>query len=267
MKLLALDTATENCSVALWLDGAIVERVELAGREHSSRLPLMVDAVLAEAGIKLRQIDGLVCGIGPGSFAGVRIGVSFVKGMALGLELPVVPVSSLAMLAQAALRESPTATVLAAIDARMGEVYFGCYRGEGGIAHLEGSERVCPPQSVLNAELSAVIPKQTGITFSSGAQGPELDSHLPGNDESFEWIGTGTGWAAHGEALRQAFGGTPLRINASALPRAADGLHQVAADFPHHAIDASRLVPAYLRNNVALTRIEQAAAREAARKR
>jgi tRNA threonylcarbamoyladenosine biosynthesis protein TsaB len=266
MKLLALDTATEACSVALWLDGMIVERAELAGREHSSRLPLMVDAVLAEAGIGLRQLDGLVCGIGPGSFAGVRIGVSFIKGMALGLELPVAPVSSLAMLAQAALRESSTATVLAAIDARMGEVYFGGYRAEGGITRLLGVETVCPPQSVSIPFTDPVMHSAAGIPFSSGAQHPELDSQLRGIHETSGWIGVGTGWGAYGEALQRAIGGTPLMIDRTALPHAADGLRLVAAAFEQHAIDAAGLIPAYLRNNVALTKLEQAAAREAAQK-
>jgi tRNA threonylcarbamoyladenosine biosynthesis protein TsaB len=253
MKLLALDTATEACSVALWLDGEIVERVEIAGREHSLRLPLMLDALLAETGCSLRQLDGLVCGVGPGSFAGVRIGVSFIKGMALGLELPVAPVSSLAMLAQAVQGESPTVTVLAAIDARMGEVYFGRYRGEQGIAQPLGMEVVCSPQLVpINgAEITPINPAQS------------LPPAPRGNDGSFEWVGTGTGWAVHGDALKQAISGAALRINASALPRAADGLRLVATDFAARAMDASGLVPAYLRNNVALTKLEQAAAREA----
>jgi tRNA threonylcarbamoyladenosine biosynthesis protein TsaB len=254
MKLLALDTATEACSVALWLDGEIIERVELAGREHSLRLPLMLDALLGDTGCSLRQLDGLVCGTGPGSFAGVRIGVSFVKGMALGLELPVAPVSSLAMLAQAALRESPTATVLAAIDARMGEVYFGRYRGVLGIAQPLGVEVVCSPQSVPihGTEINHIDP------------GQNLPPAPRGNDGSFEWVGTGTGWAVHADALKQAISGAALRIDASALPRAADGLRLVVTDFAARAMDASGLVPAYLRNNVALTKLEQAAAREAA---
>lgn len=238
MKLLALDTATENCSVALWLDGEIVERVELAGREHSTRLPLMVDAVLTEAGMGLRQLDGLVCGIGPGSFAGVRIGVSFVKGMALGLELPVAPVSSLAMLAQAALRETPTATVLAAIDARMGEVYAAVYQGApNALAHRRGAEQVCPPQAFA-------------------VEGPVLPSAT--------WIGTGTGWGAHAAALSGVIGSPLARIDPGALPRASDGLRLTVPDFARTALDANALVPAYLRNNVALTRVEQIAARAAA---
>lgn len=236
MKLLALDTATEACSVALWFDGAIVGQIELAGREHSICLPRMLDALLAEAGIGLCQLDGLVCGVGPGSFAGVRIGVSYVKGLALGLELPVAPVSSLAMLAQAALRETPDAMVLAAIDARMGEVYCGWYRAVQGFAQPDGMETVCPPRRVP-------------------APG--------GSFRTSEWVGIGTGWGVHAEALTQAIGASPSRVDPQALPNAADALSLVAANFAEHASDAAVLVPAYLRNNVALTQVEQAAARAA----
>ena len=83
MKLFALDTATEACSVALWLDGETVERFEVAGRDHTQRLPAMAKALMAEAGLRWSQLDGLVCGTGPGSFAGVRIGVAYTQGLAL----------------------------------------------------------------------------------------------------------------------------------------------------------------------------------------
>jgi len=103
LRLLAIDTATEACSAALWIDGAIVERHEVVGRTHTERLLPLVQALLADAGLRPAQLDGLIAGIGPGSFAGVRIGVGLVKGMALGLDRPVVGITSLAMLAQAAL--------------------------------------------------------------------------------------------------------------------------------------------------------------------
>ena len=105
MKLLALDTATEACSVALWLDGRIEQRYEAVGRGHSQRLPQMLQELLVDCGVAAGQLDGIACGIGPGSFAGVRIGVGFAKGLALGLDRPVLPVTSLAMLAQGAIRQ------------------------------------------------------------------------------------------------------------------------------------------------------------------
>src|SRR3546814_5034000 len=99
MNILALDTATEACSAALQLGDQVIARFEVAGRGHTQKLVPMVRGLLAEAGIAFAQLDAYVCGVGPGSFAGVRIGVSFVKGLALAHERPVVAVSSLAMLA------------------------------------------------------------------------------------------------------------------------------------------------------------------------
>ena len=97
---LAVDTATEACSVALWVDGAVREHFEPMQREHTQRLLPMLQALLAEAGTTVARLDGLACGIGPGSFAGLRIGLGVVKGLALARDLPVAGVSSLAMLAQ-----------------------------------------------------------------------------------------------------------------------------------------------------------------------
>src|SRR4030066_555403 len=98
MKLLALDTATEVCTVALWLDGEVLERSEPGG-EPAERILPVVDALLAEAGLVLTQFDALAFGRGPGSFTGLRIGAGVAQGLAFGADLSVVPVSSLAALA------------------------------------------------------------------------------------------------------------------------------------------------------------------------
>ncbi len=234
MKLLAIDTATEACSVAALLDGEVVERFEVAGRDHSSRLPLMLKALIAETGLRLSQLDALVCGVGPGSFAGVRIGVSFVKGLALGLDLPVLGVTSLAMLAQGAHRKHGASDVLAAIDARMGEVYFGHYRIEQGLARPQGAERVCHPDAVS----------------ASGC-----------NSQS---VGAGSGWGVYADALTKAVGIGLQRIEPLALPQASDALTLAAPEFTAgNAYSAATLIPVYLRNRVALTRIEQLAERAA----
>lgn len=235
MKLLAIDTATEALSAALLLNGQVIEHFEIAGREHSTRLPLLVPQLLAEAGLSLRQLDGLVCGIGPGSFAGVRIGVSYVKGLALGLDRPVIGVTSLAMLAQRALSEAPEAAVLAAIDARMDEVYFGAYRLIEGSLHLLGDESVGPAAAVK----------------------------VPG---AGPYLAVGTGWGAHREALLATLPTAPQAIVADALPHAGAALAiavpRLAAG---HGTDAAHLVPAYLRNRVALTKVEQQALRDSRR--
>ena len=228
MKLLAIDTATEACSVALWNDGAILERYEVAGREHSAKLPKMVPALLAEAGFTMKQIDGLVAGIGPGSFAGVRIGLSYLKGLALGLDRPALGVSSLAMLAQRALTGRPDALAVPAIDARMDEVYLGRYRLEQGIAMPLVEDAVLPP--------AQVAPYQ--------------------NDQP--WLAIGSGWAAYGKALAGRFATAASLLDGEALPHAGDALALAAPAFARgEAGSAAALVPAYLRNRVALTQAEQ----------
>ncbi|MCK9193629.1 MAG: tRNA (adenosine(37)-N6)-threonylcarbamoyltransferase complex dimerization subunit type 1 TsaB [Nevskia sp.] len=243
MNLIAIDTATEACSVALWQNGAVLEHYEVAGRSHSARLPLMFAALLAEAGLHVSQLDGIVSGIGPGSFAGVRIGVSFAKGLALGSGLPVVGVSSLAMLAQAALVARAEATVLAAIDARMDEVYFGVYRAQAGVAMLLAPEKVCP--AAATAELLQALELGAG----GGRQ-----------------IGVGSGWRAHGDALLASASGNLAEIDALALPHAAAALALAAPRFAAGQVqDAATLVPTYLRNRVALTKVEQEALRQSKR--
>jgi tRNA threonylcarbamoyladenosine biosynthesis protein TsaB len=231
--LLAVDTATEACSVALWLDGAVHERWELAGRTHSQRLLPLLHELLAEAGVVMSQVDGIACGVGPGSFAGVRIGVGFVKGLALGLDRQVLPVTSLAMLAQGAIRVHGARQVLAAIDARMDEVYFCAYAERGGLAAPLGEAMVAPP---------------AGLELSGEG----------------EWHAAGSGWKTHLGALRA---GTraPLRlIDGEALPHASDALPLAAPAFAAgRGVAAGELSPLYLRNRVALTKAEQEAARKA----
>ena len=238
MKLLAIDTATEACSVALLLDGAIHERFELAGRTHSQRLPAMFAALLAEAGIVPTQLDGIVAGVGPGSFAGVRIGVAFVKGLALGVDRPVVGISSLAMLAQSAIEAGAT-TALAAIDARMDQIYVGAYREELGLARLAGDESVITPTDWIAPALLASM-------------------------QSGPIAAVGSGWAAYGEALLARLPSAPSIVDSAALPHAAAALKLGQPEFAAgRAVDASRLVPNYLRNRVALTQVEQIEARQA----
>jgi len=123
-SLLAIDTSTENCSVALVHDGKLTTRDIESPREHSQKLLPFVEEVLDRAGVSLAELDGLVVGAGPGSFTGVRIGVSMAQGLAFSADLPVYPVCSLQALAQQAIRKNDVAGVVACIDARMGEVYY-----------------------------------------------------------------------------------------------------------------------------------------------
>lgn len=228
MKIFALDTATEACSVALWLDGVIVERFEIAGRDHTQRLPAMAHALMAEAGLAWSQLDGLVCGVGPGSFAGVRIGVAYTQGLALAHGQPVVGVSSLAMLAEGA---GGAGRVLAAIDARMDEVYFAAYRRDAdGRLQAETEPRVCRPDAV---------PALAGAA-----------------------LAVGTGWGRYETVLRTATGAGLSGVDGEALPHAAAALALALPEFrAGRAGDAAILAPIYLRNRVALTLVEQAASR------
>jgi len=154
---LALDASTEACSVALQVNGKTFSRYELCPQSHSLHLLPMIDAVLKEAGIKLAELDGLVFGQGPGSFTGVRIGVGVAQGLAFSANLPVVGVSSLQAMAQLAYIKYGQKQVIAAIDARMSEVYNGYFvLDEDNIMQAQQAEAVTPPEQ-LKKHLSSVV--------------------------------------------------------------------------------------------------------------
>lgn len=148
MKILAIDTATEACSVALSLGDQPRTLFELCPQQHAQRILPMVDQLLSEAGISLQQLDGLAFGQGPGSFTGVRIATSIVQGFALATSLPVVGISTLASMAQACIMQRTVDRVAVAIDARMNEVYFACYENVQGFVQLVGQEEVLLPELV-----------------------------------------------------------------------------------------------------------------------
>jgi tRNA threonylcarbamoyladenosine biosynthesis protein TsaB len=229
MKLLAFETSTEACSVALWRDGEVVERFGIAPRRHAELALPWAEALLAEAGVARTQLDAIAVGRGPGAFTGVRLGVAIAQGIALALDIPVLPVSTL--LALAARAPDSAQRVLAAIDARMGEVYLGAFAREAG----DGWR-------ALQAE-SVGVPGAIAL--------PEGDG----------WCGVGTGFDAVDGALRARLGGRLERTEATALPHAADVARLGATMFARgEAVAPERLEPAYLRDNVALTLAEQASA-------
>lgn len=156
MRILAIDTATEACSAALWNDGTLSAHFEICPREHTQRILPLVQDVLNESGTLLTELDALAFGRGPGSFTGVRIGIGIAQGLALGAELPMIGVSTLATMAQGAWRKTGATRVLAAIDARMGEVYWAEYqRDEQGVWHGEESEAVLEAGSGSRASAAA----------------------------------------------------------------------------------------------------------------
>lgn len=154
MKLLAIDTATEACSAALYLDGEIDTRFEVCPQQHSQKLLPMVDDLLKSRQLTIQDMDYLVYGRGPGSFTGVRIATGLVQGLSLGADLQVAGVSTLATMAQQAITLQQAQYVAVAIDARMDEVYFAQFKNENGVAILVGEEQVIPP-SLVSAQLAS----------------------------------------------------------------------------------------------------------------
>lgn len=227
MKILAVDTSTEACSAALLLDGEARERYRIAPREHAALILPMVESLLAEAGLALVQLDALAFGRGPGSFTGVRIGTGVIQGLAFGADLPVVPVSSLAAIAQGAYREKGAERVLAAIDARIQEVYWGAYQCSGaGVMELAGVECVCRPAEVP-------VPEGNG------------------------WFGAGTGWGAYPEELRMRLGGAVSGFEAERFPHAQDVAVLGVEGFGRGlALPAEQALPVYLRDEVAWKKVQ-----------
>lgn len=227
MRLLAFETATEACSVALWLDGEVRERFEVAPRRHAELALPWADALLAEAGVARRQLDAIAVGRGPGAFTGVRLAITIAQGIGLALDRPLVPVSTLAALAA----QAPGDRIAAAIDARMGEVYLAAFEREHDLLRPLTPEVVIAPG---HAEL------------------PEGDG----------WAGLGTGFAAADGALAARFGPRLVTVDATALPRAREVARLAAQAFARgEALPPERVEPAYLRDNVALTLEQQQALR------
>ena len=213
--LLALDTATEACSVALLHNGQVFSRYAVIPRLHAQSILPMISEVLAEAGIAKTAIEAIAFGRGPGAFTGLRIAVGVVQGLAFALELPVLPVSNLAAIAQRAYREHGVSQV----DARMDEVYWGCFTLVNGEVSLQGMEVVVAPE---------------------GAQ-------LPRNAQG-DWFAAGTGWQAYAERIA-----VPVSAkDAQLLPHAADILTLAKGMWQRgESIAAQAAQPIYLRDQVA----------------
>ncbi|CAN5340485.1 tRNA (adenosine(37)-N6)-threonylcarbamoyltransferase complex dimerization subunit type 1 TsaB [soil metagenome] len=222
MKLLAIDTATDACSAAILAGDELIDRHVLAPRAHARLILPMIAELLAETDLRLGDLDAIGFGRGPGSFTGVRIAAGVTQGLALGADLPVVPISDLAVLAQGAMRCRGWPAVLAALDARMGEVYWGAFRrGDDGAAQAAGDETVIAPRVAT----------------------------APAGD----WRGAGPGWAAHGAALSSALGFAP-EFDADWLPHAVDVARLAEREVRRGAALApERALPVYLRDSVADT--------------
>lgn len=153
MKLLAVDTSTDACSAALVLDNTFLERFEIASRTHTQLLLPMIDSLLKEAGIALSELDAFSFGCGPGSFTGLRIATAIIQGLSFGTGKPVIPISTLRALAQGAYRETQNKQVMAWLDARLQQIYWGLYRvDEQGIMQSATIEHVQDPLTIVLPE-------------------------------------------------------------------------------------------------------------------
>jgi tRNA threonylcarbamoyladenosine biosynthesis protein TsaB len=225
LKILAIETSTEACSVALVHGEEILARSELAPRRHGELVLPMADSLLAEAGMSRHALEGIAVGRGPGAFTGVRLAISLTQGMAMALDLPVVTVSSLQALAME--EDADLNDILAVIDARMGEVYAAAYRRRAdGLPEPCSDEWVGPPASL-------VVP----------AGGP--------------WSVVGTGWATYAEQLRGRIGDVAAHDGAR-YPQARNvALLALPVFRAGGGVSAEHALPVYLRDKVALTLAEQ----------
>ncbi len=234
LKILAIDTATEACSVALNLGGEITHRSEIAPKSHSKLVLGMVEFLLQQSGLELRQLDALAVDVGPGSFTGVRIGIGTAQGLAYGAGLKVVPVGSLETLAYDAAHE----TVLAAIDARMGQVYYGLY-----------ANPVAPQAGLPEAIPEAIIE-------------PALASpqHLNAGQRS-GIVGVGSGWDRYAPVLLESLNGSLNESGAKWLagryPDAQAVSRIAAVRGMQSACSPLELTASYIRDEVATVSAER----------
>lgn len=229
MKLLAFEAATRRLSVALWNDGALAEKSADVPNGGSERLLPWAHELLAESGLSFKQIDGIAFGAGPGGFTGLRLACGVTQGLAYGLEVPVVPVGTLAALALASAANEGDGAVLACLDARMHEIYLAAYRVEG-----DAVEELLAPK-VGSAE-TASLPDGTG------------------------WRGAGDGFAAYGDLLARRMGERLVRADQDILPTAA-AVARLAVPVlaKGGGVPAAQALPLYVRDKVALTTAERLA--------
>jgi len=218
LKILALETSTELCSAALWLDGKIVTSVADAGQRNSEVLLPMVDSLLTSHGLKAIDLDGVAFGSGPGSFTGLRIACGVAQGIAFGADLPVVGIGTLLALAEL----SQATRVVCCLDARMSEIYHAAYEKRGNEWRTVHEPSLCKPDAA-----------------------PELSSDA--------WTGCGSGFAAYRAALERRYAGRLERVLADLAPHAREIAALAALEFKRgNAITAEHAAPLYVRNKVAL---------------
>ncbi|MDH5423852.1 MAG: tRNA (adenosine(37)-N6)-threonylcarbamoyltransferase complex dimerization subunit type 1 TsaB [Gammaproteobacteria bacterium] len=227
MKILAIDTATEACSAALYVDGEVSSAFKLAPREHTQLILPMVDQLLSDAGFLAKQLDGLSFARGPGAFTGVRIAAGIIQGLSYAADIPVLPVSTLAAIAAGVYYQHGHQDVLTAIDARMGEVYWGVYHVTDDAIELTDHEMVSTVEN---------LPSQAGKN----------------------WAGAGTGWSEYNELLSTKYRIKQDMVYGDYLPSAEHIVKLAAQDFrAGKQMSAHQAQPVYLRDNVAKKKSSQ----------
>jgi tRNA threonylcarbamoyladenosine biosynthesis protein TsaB len=223
MNILALDTCTEQCSTALLINDKLFSKCTPTQRGHSDLVLAMLDELFIESESSIEQINALAFGRGPGSFTGVRVGVGVAQGIAFARDIPVIPVSTLASVAQQAIDKFDAKRVAVAIDARMGEIYAAHFENKNGFAVLLDDEQVCAPELFK----------------------PLTDG---------QWFAAGTGWREFNEILTENYGEQLVGMEAEINPEAASIIKLAKGAKP---LPADQALPVYLRNNVAKKKGEQ----------
>lgn len=232
VRLLALDTATELCSAALWLDGAVRTREAWAPRAHGTLLLPMIEELLAESSLALADLDAIAFGRGPGAFTGVRLATAVAQGLGFAAGLPLIPISDLralaaqALAAQALARPGRVSHALICQDARMDEVYWACFERTAHTVRLVGEEAVAAPEAVR-------LP--------------------PGwSDCATEVVAAGSGFALYPllESLVSALGSTVTAVLPELRPRALEIAQLASDDGRASAVAPESAQPVYLRDRV-----------------
>lgn len=224
-KILALDTSTDACSVALTLDGTVHEDFRIIPRQHTRALLPMVSELLKAHGLAVADLDAIAFGRGPGSFAGIRIATGTAQGLAFAAELPTLPVSTLAAMALKAHQQTGAVQVVAALDARMDEVYAGVYRFEAGLPVEITPEQVCSPKELV----------------------------LPAGE--FTAVGSGFSYL---ESMTETLKAQLMGVDTVCYPAAGVMAELAAADWAEgRSMAADQAMPVYLRDEVAWKKKDQ----------
>lgn len=223
MKILAFDTSSSYCSIALWIDGEILSQSILAEQRHSELLLPILQELLARSELTLVQLDGIAFGAGPGSFTGLRIACGVAQGLAFGSDLPVIGISTLEALAQ----QAGTNNVITAIDARMGEIYHAAY-----VRSADDWETVSAPILCL----------------------PHYAPLMTGDN----WVGCGSGFDKYCDDLKNHYGSSVSRFETGFFPHAREMAQLAEQDFKQGlGIDPADATPIYIRNKIALKENER----------